>query len=233
MKIDWSTLKQKSPSKPKGPQFPVGTRVFKGYQGSGKSLSMNKYIRDVRAMFPKCEVYSNLKLLDIEYHFIRNDSDLKRALSAQNGAEGVLIALDEAQLFFGKRSGISLDVFTAICQQRKDRRRLIFTSQIWEDLDVSLRKQVREIVNCRCFGPFVFNTLYNGETLHWDNLESAFVATKLHTFIFKKTSYLCSTYDTYQKIVTNDEYSSLPSVPITYSPLPDLTVSKKSVRKKK
>lgn len=212
MRIDFKSFLKKAPVKPKGQVFPIGTRVYKGFQGSGKSLSMNKYIRDIRRAFPNCLVFSNLKLSDIDYFFIDNDEKLKLALSAQNGAEGVLIALDEAQLYFGKKTGISLDVFTAICQQRKDRRRLIFTSQIWEDLDVSLRKQVKEIVSCRClFGSVMVNTIYDGETLRFDKLESAFIAKKIRTEVFKKTAFLCDTYDTYQKIVTNSAYSRLPS----------------------
>lgn len=215
MRIDFKSFTRKSPSKSKNPEFPIGTRVYKGYQGSGKSLSMNKYIREVRHAFPKCRVYSNLKLSNIEYEFIDSDEALKRALSAQNGADGVLIALDEAQLYFGKKTGISLDVFTAICQQRKDRKRLIFTSQIWEDLDVSLRKQVKEIVSCRMvFDKIVVNTIYNGETLHFDKQTSQYVANKIRTEIFKKTEDLCASYDTYQKIITNDDYTSLPTTNI-------------------
>ena len=96
--------------------------VFIGYQGQGKSLSMVDYAFRVKEAFPNCIVYSNIKLFGIDYNFIFSDEDVKEALSVQNGADGVLVLLDEAHLYFGKKTGIGLEVLTAISQQRKDRR---------------------------------------------------------------------------------------------------------------
>lgn len=219
MRIDFPSFRSPSPPKPKGPIFPVGCTVFKGPQGAGKTLSMVRYIFQMKERFPRCQVYSNLKLFGIKYHFIETDAHMKRAMSAHNGADGVLIALDEAHLYWGKKTGISLDVFTAFCQQRKDRFQFVFTCQIWEDLDVSLRKQVKNIVSCReLFGFFILLSYFDGSTLHWSNLDSAFVASHVRTELYKKTFSLCQSYDTYQKIVTNDQYQSLPSVPVVYTP---------------
>lgn len=164
--------------KPKKNLFPTGSRVYKGYQGSGKSLSMVKYALDVVKAYPNCQVYSNMIIKGIDnFNFINSDSELKEALSLRNGTDGVLVLLDEAHLYFGKRGGIPLDVLTAISQQRKDRRRLVFSSQIWEELDISLRKQVKEIVSCRCvFGCVQINTISNGETLSYDKLAGEYVA---------------------------------------------------------
>lgn len=121
--------------------------------------------------------------------------------------------LDEAHLYFGRKDGIPLDLLTCISQQRKDRRRLVFSSQIWEELDLSLRKQVKEIVRCRCvFGKIQVNTVSDGETLHYDKLESAFVANKIYTEVFKHNTEYYKRYDTFQKIVTNEEYTALPTI---------------------
>lgn len=121
--------------------------------------------------------------------------------------------LDEAHLYFGRKDGIPLDLLTCISQQRKDRRRLVFSSQIWEELDLSLRKQVKEIVHCRCiFGKIQVNTVSDGETLHYDKQTSSFVANKLYTEIFKHNNDYYKRYDTFQKIVTNEEYTSLPTI---------------------
>ena len=115
--------------------------------------------------------------------------------------------VDEAHLYFNKKTGISLDVLTSISQQRKDRRRIILSSQIWEDLDISLRKQVKEVVNCRRFGFLQINTILKGETLHWDKFEGAYIADKDYTEIFKHNDWLYSRYDTRQKIIKNDKYN--------------------------
>lgn len=207
MKIFWDTFPKKW-TRPKGVQFPTGSTVYKGFQGSGKSLSLTKYILDISKKFPNAIIFSNMKIKGVKnFNYIENDNDLARAMALRNGCDGVLIALDEAHLYFNKKGGIPLDVLTCISQQRKDRRKLIFTSQIWEELDISLRKQVKEIVNCHCyFGCLQINTWSDGETLSFDKLKGCYVARKIRTEIFKHNNELYNAYDTFQKIITNDSY---------------------------
>lgn len=212
MKIDYKTFVKKYIRPPKN-LFPTGSRVYKGFQGSGKTLSMVKYAFDIQKSFPNCEIYANLHIKGLKnFTYIENDSILREALAKTCGERGLLILLDEAHLYFNKKSGISLDVLTCISQQRKDRKRLVFSSQIWEELDVSLRKQVKEIVGCRCFaGKIQINTVSDGETLSYDKLSSQYVAKKMYTEIFKHYQSLYDSYDTYQKIITNEQYSRSPS----------------------
>lgn len=228
MKIDVKSFFKKW-FKPEPNQFPTGSRVYKGFQGQGKTLSMVKYTLDLVQEFPDSVIFSNIKIKDLEpleyekkcadngdiyyqkirgnYKFIENDDVLKHALLFRNGKGGVLVLLDEAHLFFNKKSGISLDVLTAISQQRKDRKRLVFSSQIWEELDISLRKQVKEIVSCRCyFGRFQINRVSDGETLSYNKLTNEYECSKLYTDIFKHYQLLYDRYDTYQKIISNREY---------------------------
>ena len=218
MRIYWDTFSKKWKRPPRG-QFPTGTRVYKGFQGSGKSLSLAKYVFDIKKAFPDCKIYSNMIFHNLDYVYIENDEILRKALSERNGSAGVLIVLDEAHLYFNKKTGIPLDVLTAISQQRKDRKRLVFTSQIWEELDISLRKQVKEIVSCSCyFGFLQVNTISDGETLAYDKLNSCYVAKKIRTEIFKHSLELYNSYDTYQKIISTDNYHrDYSSQPISFS----------------
>lgn len=214
MKIYWETF-PKHWERPQKGQFPTGSRVYKGFQGSGKSLSMVKYALDLYEAYPNCQIFSNM-MINFEdkrrFHYIQTDEHLKKALAYRNGGAGVLVLLDEAHLYFGKKGGIPLDVLTCISQQRKDRRRIVFSSQIWEELDISLRKQVKEIVSCSCyFGFLQVNTISDGETLSYDKLEGEYVAKKIRTEIFKHNQELYNSYDTLQKIVTNEEYSRIPT----------------------
>lgn len=251
MRVDWSSFLKKW-TRPAPGQFPVGSRVYKGFQGSGKTLSVVKYAFDIVKAFPNCVIFSNVKIKGIQplnfgfiikkdhetgqvekvpnrlsgnYYFIKNDDDVKFALSFPNGARGVLVILDEAHLYFGKKTGISLDVLTAISQQRKDRRRIVFTSQIWEELDISLRKQVKEIVSCRSiFRKIQINTVSDGESLSFDKLSSEYVAKKIRTEVFKHNDDLYNSYSTYQKIVTNKNYSR--SYSPTFNTSTSVTVKK-------
>lgn len=205
MKIYWSTFKKKW-KKEKGKKFPVGSRIYIGHQGMGKTLSMVQDVIKLRDEFPNCLIYGNLKINIPNYYKIENDDDLKYALSVQNGDAGVAVVLDEAHLFFGKKTGIPLEVLTSISQQRKDRRKIFMTSQVWEELDISLRKQVKEIVKCRnFFGLLQFNRVQDGYSLHYDKLQSDYVADKLYTYIFKHNIQLYRCYDTYEKIINNSD----------------------------
>ena len=74
MRIDFSTFTKKYTRPPKD-QFPVGSRVYKGYQGSGKTLSMVKYAFDIQKCYPDCEIVSNIMIKGLEnYTFIDEDS---------------------------------------------------------------------------------------------------------------------------------------------------------------
>lgn len=205
MKIDFKSFKKKY-TKDNTKQFPIGTRVYKGFQGRGKTLSMVHDLFEIKKEFPNCKVFSNLKLKGINYTYFDNNLGLKKAIETENGKDGVLVVIDEAQLFFNKKDGISIDMFTCICQQRKDRRKILFTTQIWEDLDVSLRKQVKEVVRCNNIGRIQINEIYDGESLHWDKKIGDWVANKIYSVIYKHNDDLYNKYDTYQKIVTNKDY---------------------------
>lgn len=215
MKIDWKTFKERY-IRPKGVQFPVGSIVFKGFQGSGKTLSMVHYVIELQRQFPDCIIYSNVIIKGLKnFHLIRTDRDVAEAISAQNGQNGVVLLLDEAHLFFNKKTGISLDVLTAISQQRKDRRRIVMSSQIWEELDISLRKQVKHIVSCHCcFGFLQYNSISDGESLTYDKMLGQYTAKHLYTEVFKHNQKLYDSFDTFQKIVRNDQYSRSPSTTI-------------------
>lgn len=213
MRVDWKSL-FKHYTRPKKGLFPVGSRVYIGRQGKGKTLSMVNYAYRIKQAYPNCAIFSNIILQDIKYVYLDNDERVSQALEFQNGENGVLVLLDEAHLMFNTKTGIPIDVLTAISQQRKDRRRIVFSSQIWNEMDMSIRKQVQEVVNCRKIGRFQFNTVYDGESIRLDKSDYTYVMDKLFSEIFKHNDEYYSRYDTYQKILRNSEYNRQ-SVPNT------------------
>lgn len=211
MKIDWKSFK-KHWERPKKGEFPTGSVIYKGFQGSGKTLSLTHDALELLEKYPKAIMFTNLIIKtqnhDLNKRIIhyKTDKELKKALEIRC-PNGMIVVIDEAHLFFNKKTGISLDVLTAISQQRKDRRRLMMTCQIWEDLDISLRKQVKEVINCRCvFKKFQINNVSDGETITWDNRNSCYTAKSIETRIFKHSDELYKCYDTRQKIVNNQAY---------------------------
>lgn len=214
--IDLKSFRKKGLKRDKG--FPIGTRVYKGFMGRGKTYSAVQYIAKLQEKWPNCVIFSNVKIKGLKnYYYCKKDEDIYFGLDYENGANGVICFIDEAHLFFNKKTGIPLDVLTQISQQRKERRKIIFTSQIWEELDISLRKQVGEIVKCWNIGNIQINKISNGETLRWDKNESQYVADTIGIEIFKRNEDIANNYDTLQKIETNEKYNRviIPSFTIT------------------
>lgn len=206
MQINWRSFSYHW-TKPPSKQFPVGMVVYKGLQGKGKSLSMTVDAYNIKAEFPMCNVYSNMMLKGIKYNFISNNADLINALNTNNGSDGTLFVLDEAQNLFNKKSGVPFEVMAQFCQNRKNRRCILMTTQIWEDLDVMLRKQVKTVVNCNCIlGKIQINTYHNGEELTYDKMSGEYVAPKKFTRIFKHNDIYYNRYDTLEVITTNKNY---------------------------
>lgn len=204
--IDFDSFKKKGLVKQKN-LFPIGTRAYKGFQGRGKTYSIVHDVRKIQEKFPECVIFSNIKLKGFRnYFYCKTDDDVFFGLNFENGEKGVVNIIDEAHLFFNKKTGISLDVLSQISQQRKQRRKILLSSQIWEDLDVSLRKQVPEIVKCYNLGNIQINRISNGETLRYDKSKSDYVADLIGFSIFKRNQEVGNLYDTYQKIETNKTY---------------------------
>lgn len=212
MRIDFQSFRHRAPKSLIG--FPTGTRVYKGFQGSGKTLSMVHYCLKMLEKYPKCLCYSNIAIDHARVLLFHSNDELEKILQVKNGADGVLILLDEAHLFFNKKKGISIDFLAAISQQRKNRVHIVMSSQIWEELDISLRKQVKEIVNCRSiFRTIILNSVSDGETLSYDKQQGEYVAQKKYTYIFHMTKREAEMYDTLQTISRNDEYTHAPYTP--------------------
>ena len=91
MKIYYDTFPKKW-NKPKGNSFPTGSRVYKGYQGSGKTLSMVKYAIDIQKQYPDCLIYSNVSIRGLEnFTYIENDMILTEALERRHCRSCVLM----------------------------------------------------------------------------------------------------------------------------------------------
>lgn len=204
--IDFKSLIKKKSKDPKN-QFPTGTRAYKGHQGFGKSLSMTVYVFKLQEQFPDCVIFSNIYMTGLKnFHYTKTDQEVYQGLTYTNGDKGVINVIDECHLFCNKKTGISIDFLTQISQQRKERRKIIISSQIWEDLDISLRKQVPEIVTCKKIGNLQINLISDGQQLHYNKQNSQYEAPLSAIEIYKRNDEYFSRYNTYQKIETNEFY---------------------------
>lgn len=131
----------------------------------------------------------------IEYNGINCIKEL------ENGEEGVLYLIDEIHLEFNslESKNIPIDVMVEVSQQRKQRKHIVGTSQVYMRMAKPLREQIKEVVICRNFFKFIqYNRLVDGETSHEEDGKLCFDTVKRVFWFHSRDLY--SSYDTYKKM---------------------------------
>ena len=95
------------------------------------------------------KIINDYVLLNRVFPF-NNADDLIRY---KNGEEGIVYLIDEIQLYFNslESKNINMDVMTEISQQRKQRKNIICTSQVFGRMAKPLREQFNTVVKCHNF----------------------------------------------------------------------------------
>lgn len=183
--------------------FPYdGITVFCGVQGSGKTLSAVKYVRDLLLQYPKCICISNVIINDDNICDRVFEWQGEKSLHYENGEYGIIYLIDEMHVEFNALNSkdISTDVFIEISQQRKQRKMIVGTSQLFLRMAKPFREQCKQVVFCSpCFFGFkISNEWCDGATLSEVNGEILVENGKLTSFY--KSEELYNLYDTYAKI---------------------------------
>lgn len=151
--IDWLNYKRKFNKQHPDYFFPDGLVVFTGAQGTGKTLSAVNYCYKLLKMYPKAIICTNLQLRDYPFDNKRvfefvNGEDLSKY---NNGEHGVIFLIDEIQLYFNslESKNINPDVMVQISQQRKQRKHIVCTSQVFGRMAKPLREQFSSVIICK------------------------------------------------------------------------------------
>lgn len=221
----------------------IGTMIFCGSQGSGKTLSAVNYVYNLMDLYPYMILVTNVALTDYPFncgYSVKADGtcDIYRLdngdiVSLSSWAErdfndlynevlpyvcieydgldclkyisnndlGVVFLIDELHLELNslESKNIDVDVMVEISQQRKQRKKIIGTSQVYMRLAKPLREQIFDVVICHnFFGCLQFNKSIDGSTAYEEN-------GKLHCQIKKRSLYfhtyeMYDRYDTYAKM---------------------------------
>lgn len=196
--VDWHSFIEKPVVDDPNP-FPTGTVVFTGPQGSGKTAGMIREAVETRLRFPGCYIASNVvagkALLDDVF---TSPQQLVQLLRTVRNPVGRFFIIDEAHLYFRVRNGIPLEVLSSISQQRKMKTRIVFSTQVWENLDIQARKQVKWIVSCHSYPLHVMRQDWqDGETLEYQQ-GTGYVAETRRVIWYRLSAQLASYYDTTQ-----------------------------------
>ena len=187
---------------------PDGLTCFCGPQGSGKTLSATLYVENLLNTYPKALLVTNISLTDYPFDNekvfpFQNADDLKKY---SNGEYGVIFLIDEIQLYFNslESKNINPEVMTQISQQRKQRKHIVCTSQVFGRMAKPLREQFSNVIICKNYFGFIqVNSLIDRDSIgEYDNGTNLKGDVKEKFFWFHKPSYY-NKYDTYYVIDKN------------------------------
>lgn len=180
--------------------YPAGIWVFTGPQGSGKTLSAVKCLKEILKEYPKAIVCSNIEIRGIDREIIPFN-DYKQLGELTNGINGIVFFLDEIHVLWNSLESkeVPISEMACFCQMRKDRRVIIGTSQVYGRIAKPIREQLQYIVDCKNILSIVqYNTILDpADTVEKDGHIGCAILKKQFWF---HSPELYESYDTLFKI---------------------------------
>lgn len=175
-----------------------GIICFCGEQGSGKTLSAVRYVYNVCRRFPSAVVCTNITLnWDLDNEIVPYEG-VDQMVSLDNGPQGVVFLIDEMHLEFNSLESKGMDsrTFELVSQQRKARKHIVGTSQVFGRLAKPFREQFKIAVLCRnLFGSLFIQQCYRAKNVAYEDD----IRTELNphgTYIYFASPDFFSMYDT-------------------------------------
>lgn len=188
-----------------------GLTIFCGRQGGGKTISMVEYLDRMKDKYPDCKIVTN-------FNYIRQDmpfTDWRQFTEVRNGLDGVIFAIDELQNEYNSNNWQDFpeELLSTVTMQRKQRIKIVATSQVFTRVVKQLREQCYEVVECKtilgrwtrqkCFDADDYNAIV-------DNLspERKFKTRKKWKYSFIQSNNIRALFDSYAVVdsIKNKEY---------------------------
>lgn len=129
--------------------FPYGGLwVFTGAQGAGKTLLLMYMVREIHRQYPKALIVSNISVFGVPCIPYQGIEDFDKYA---NGSDGVIFIIDEIHTLFNslESAKMPLSQVTVWCQNRKNRRLILGTTQRYTRAAKPVREQVTWHYECR------------------------------------------------------------------------------------
>ena len=189
-----------------------GFTIFCGRQGSGKTISMVKYLIDMKEKFPECIIVTNFNCSVSNFRM----KSWRDFFDIRNGEKGVIFAIDEIHSEYSSASWKDFPetLLSEISQQRKQKVKIVATSQVFSRVAKPIREQAFSVIQC--------NTYLNRSTCYKEydaaeygtSSESSYNVRKTISPLRKKrfvqTDKLRESYDTYEKIKQMEKVEFIP-----------------------
>lgn len=167
-----------------------GFWLYCGLGGSGKTLSMVEYMIRMKRRYPKIKIYTNFNfkladgkieswqdILNLENYDLKEISKAEYdEMSDYNRLErsgkyyekvhnGIIFGFDEIHLTFASQNWEDCpdNMLDYISQQRKLRKQIVASSQVFTRVDKKLREQTNFVIECSSLfmGRWIFNKFFH------------------------------------------------------------------------
>lgn len=178
-----------------------GLTMYCGRQGAGKTIAMVEYLDRMKKKYPKAKIVTNFGYIHQDYPM----EDWRNFYEIRNGIDGVIFAIDEIQNEFSSTSWKTFpeSLLSEITQQRKQRVKIVATSQVFTRVVKSLREQTFEVVECYTFGKrWTFTKAFDAADYNAvvDDPEKKNKLRRLYRKNFVQDKKIREMYDSYAKI---------------------------------
>lgn len=126
----------------------AGLWIFSGAQGSGKTLLMMHMLKQILEESPNAIVVSNISIYGVPSYPYTGIEDFEKY---KNGKDGVIFVIDEIHTLFNslESAKMPLSQMQVWCQNRKNRRLILGTSQRFNRVAKGVREQTSWNYECR------------------------------------------------------------------------------------
>ena len=177
-----------------------GVYCFTGKQGSGKTYSLNKFIRTYKKS-NKAIIYSNVTFKNLEYVKIESIQQLMALKDKRN----CFIVFDEIFTMMTKQTKFNEEIMEFLSQMRKQENIFLTTAQEWLELPMTFRRFVRVQIECRTIplgrlGGIMLEYYFDATNMKWDQLQNEYIAPLMAVKISKYQKKFMLSYDTQERI---------------------------------
>ena len=173
-----------------------GLHIFCGEQGCGKTIAMLHFAKKIHCQYPLAQVRANFQV-DFANEQIQSIDDI---IFKNNGELGQINLIDEIQTWFNslESKNFPIEMIQEICQQRKQRKIILGTSQVFNRVAKAIREQTllmyepHTIMKCLTIVS-VYKPLL-------DESGSVLSKKRVKMYFFVHNDELRNCYDTYEKI---------------------------------
>lgn len=178
-----------------------GLHMICGEQGAGKTITVCHLLQTWKNKYPKMMIRTNMGY-KYEDDSITHWKDM---VKNENGVFGQVEVLDEIQTWFNslQSKDFPIEMITEISQQRKQRKCLVGTAQVWTRIAKPIREQTTFVyMPYTVFG--CLTVVRVTKPRYWDEEKQTFKR-YIKTYFYVHSSKIRDSFDTYKKI---EKYSN-------------------------